>query len=479
MGCVPIKKVSHYDNRKSIQLFTGQFVKSLEKNIHSVYELKEELGSGCYGRVVLGVNKKTKESRAIKIINKPSIQNEKTRQKIMNEVEIQSKLDHPNIIKLFEFYEDQFNLYLVLELCTGGVLLEYFARIGCLTESQTAIYIKQILSALCYLNNMNIVHRDLKLENILIENEKSNCVKIADFGSAIESRNGRKLRSLIGTVSYVAPEVLKKNYDFKCDVWSCGVIMHILLTGSLPFKAENKKTTVNLILKSRFNPNDSSLTEISESAKDLLIKMLDPYPTTRISCEEALLSSWLLKSSLPNIRPSLFKQTAENLKNFKETHKLQKAVIRYISSQVLSSNDKSQFVSIFRSLDTSGAGQLSKKDLLQSFKNLFGFSDSEVAEIMKRADTDGNGFLDYTEFIAAAMDKKKLLSEEKLEAAFRAFDKDNNGKITACELKFALESKFDVEIGAYDILIAEVDSNRDGVIDFSEFKEMMSRLVSD
>lgn len=479
MGCAPIKKSSKNDIRKSILLYPGQFVKPLSKSILSIYDFKEELGVGCYGRVVLGIHKKTKESRAIKIINKISIQNENIRRKIMNEVEIQSKLDHPNITKLYEFYEDQYNLYLVLELCTGGELLDYFSRIGYLTETQTAIYIKQILSALCYLHSMNIVHRDLKLENLLIEKEKMNVLKIADFGSATEIRKREKLATVIGTINYIAPEVIRKKYDEKCDVWSCGVIMFILLTGSLPFRAANKRDTFEVILKSKVDPGDEKLQMVSESAKQLLCRMLDSDSESRITAEGALNSEWIIKSLQPNIRASLLQQTCNNLKSFKETHKFQKAVIRYIASHVLSPSDKLQFVSIFRKLDQSGSGKLTKQDIMKTCKSVFGhnFNDETIDEIMSRVDTDCNGVVDYTEFIAAAMDKSKLLSEEKLEATFRVFDQDSNGKITASELKFMLESKFDVDINAYDELIARVDKNGDGMIDFFEFKEMMNGLM--
>ena len=219
MGCGTIKRTPiAAQQRKSVILFPGQFVKSLEENIFSIYNMKEELGVGSYGRVVLAIHKISREKRAIKMINKLAIHSETLRKRIMTEVEIQRKLDHPNIVKIYEFHEDEFNLYLVMELCSGGELLDSIEKSGCMSESATAVYMKQILSALCYMHSLNIVHRDLKLENMLIEKPGSSQIKIADFGIATELKPGKKLSQMIGTINYIAPEVIDKNYNEKCDL---------------------------------------------------------------------------------------------------------------------------------------------------------------------------------------------------------------------------------------------------------------------
>lgn len=480
MGCGTIKRnVVVAQNRNSVILFPGQFVKSIEESIYSLYDFKEELGVGSYGRVIHAIHKKTREKRAIKIINKLAIQNEETRKKIMTEVEIQRKLDHPNIVRVYEFHEDEFNLYLVMELCNGGELLDSIARIGCLSESQTAVCMKQILSSLCYLHSMDIVHRDLKLENMLIEKPGAINIKLADFGIATELKPGKKLSLMIGTINYIAPEVIKKKYDNKCDLWSCGVIMYILLSGTLPFNGGSKKRTLGLIMKGEYCLSGTNWDMISTEAKTLITNLLDPNPKTRISAKEAFNIPWVSGSRAPNIRGSLLEATANNLKDFRETNKLQRAVIRFISSQLLSQGERNELTFIFKSLDKHGEGKITEQELMLYCKKIFGesFSDEEIHSIMVRADTDKSGFIDYSEFLAAAMDKKKLLSEEKLEAAFKAFDHDNNGKITAQELKYLLESHIKYDITTYSKLIEQVDQNGDGMIDFKEFKDMMISLM--
>jgi calcium-dependent protein kinase len=481
MGCGSLKKYEKpSDKRSSIVLFPGQFVKSIEEDIHHLYEFREELGVGSYGRVVTGIHKKTRERRAIKIINKLAIHSDELRKKIMTEVEIQRKLDHPNIVKVFEFHEDEYNLYLVMELCTGGELLDSISRVNCLSEALTATYMKQILSALVYLHSLNIVHRDLKLENMLIEKPNSQVLKLADFGIATELKPGKFLSMLIGTMNYIAPEVVKRKYNNQCDLWSAGVIMFILLSGTLPFKSSSKKKTLALIAEGKFSLDVGRWELVSNEAKNFLRKLLEVDVKMRYSASNALLDPWLMVAKAPEVRSSLLETTANNLKNFRETHKFQRAVIRYIASQLLSQKDKAEYISIFKSLDKTGTGKLTEEELIPYCKKIFGdsFTDEEIHSIMTRVDTDNSGYIDYSEFIAAAMDKKKLLSEEKLEATFKAFDRDHNGKITAQELKYFLESSIKIDISAYYRLIQQVDKNGDGEIDFQEFKEMMRALVS-
>ena len=172
--------------------------------------------------------------------------------------------------------------------------------------------------------------------------------------------------------------------------------------------------------------------------------------------------------------------TANNLTNFRETNKLQRAVIRFIASQLLSQGEKDELAVIFKSLDKSGAGKITEQELVTYCRKVFGnaFSDDEIHTIMCRVDTDNSGYIDYSEFLAAAIDRKKLLSASRLEAAFQAFDRDNNGKITALDLKQLLEADVKLDIIAYSNLIKQVDQNGDGMIDFKEFSDMMMMLTS-
>ena len=461
-------------------LFPGQFVQGLPESIYNYYEIKENLGSGSYGTVVLAVHKSSREQRAIKIINKYKLRNEEQKRKVVSEVEILRKLDHPHIVKVYEFYEDEFNLYVVMELCSGGELLDSIINNGCLNESDSALYMSQILSAVYYMHSLRIVHRDLKLENMLLENKSSKNIKIADFGTATEFFPGKSLNHMIGTISYIAPEVFKKNYTEKCDMWSCGVIMYILLTGKLPFASKSKKNTIELIIQGKYTVESQEWRKLSELSKTFVKRMLEINPSKRIGAEEALKCEWVQShQSKPVVNSNLLIEASNNLKTFGETTKLQRAVIRFIATQLVSQPERNELANLFKSLDVSGDGKINEKELSQHCKRIFGdsFTEEEIHSIMTRVDTDRSGYIDYSEFIAAAMDRKKLLSLERLETAFQAFDKDNNGKISAEELKLMLDSNVKFDLNAYSKLIAEVDQNGDEMVDFKEFKDMMLSLV--
>jgi len=182
MGCGSIQKRGDNQKRESVVLFPGQFVKNLPDSIYSYYQMRETLGSGAFGTVVSAVHKASRELRAIKIISKIKLHSEESKNKVINEVLILKKLDHPHIIKVFEFSEDEFNLYVVMELCRGGELLDTVVKKRCVSENDSALFMKQILSAVFYMHSKGIVHRDLKLENMLLDSNVSKNIKIVDFG---------------------------------------------------------------------------------------------------------------------------------------------------------------------------------------------------------------------------------------------------------------------------------------------------------
>lgn len=155
------------------------------------------------------------------------------------EMSILKNLDHPNILKLFEVFEDQQKYQLVTEYCFGGELFDEILKIGCFSEKNAATIIEQVLLAVSYCHQIGVVHRDLKPENILIDKEQNNILKVIDFGTAvIYNKNTDLLEGVKGTSYYIAPEVLQSKYDERCDVWSIGVMLYILLSGYPPFDGE-------------------------------------------------------------------------------------------------------------------------------------------------------------------------------------------------------------------------------------------------
>lgn len=201
------------------------------------------IGSGSFGRIYRVLNIQTKEHKALKKLSKSKISNI---EKYKEEINILKKMDHPNIIKLHEVYEDKRSLYLITEECTGGTLFERIFNTTCrnkktLSEKKIATLFKQLIEALFYCHALGICHRDIKPENLLFLNKDDNSpLKLIDFGLGVLINKEAKLHFKAGSPHYVAPEVLEGEYDEKCDIWSAGVILYNLASGLQPFDGKTE-----------------------------------------------------------------------------------------------------------------------------------------------------------------------------------------------------------------------------------------------
>lgn len=222
------------------------FIQYKKGLIEKDYTIGEVVGSGAFASVRKVKSKTNGQIRALKIIKKQKNQNSA---RMYLEVEILKKLIHPNIMQIFEFYEDKKNFYIITEFCEGGELFDKIIEKGSFSENEAAWIMKQLLSAVNYIHSNNIVHRDLKPENILLDTKKDNIIKIIDWGTARFFDRNKKMNRINGTPYYIAPEVLAEKYDEKCDIWSCGVIMYIMLCGYPPFNAESDDLILEKIKK--------------------------------------------------------------------------------------------------------------------------------------------------------------------------------------------------------------------------------------
>lgn len=212
-----------------------------EDDIRKDYQINEVIGSGAFGEVRKCMSKKTAKIRAVKIIKRENMT--KTEQKqLETEINVLKQMDHPNIVKLFEAYKDKKRYFIVTELCSGGELFDQIIKRPYYSERDAAVVMRQIFSAVAYCHGQNIVHRDLKPENLLLESAGgSSIIKVIDFGTSQSFSPDMKMKQRFGTPYYIAPEVLKGSYDAKCDMWSCGVILYILISGKPPFDGTNDK----------------------------------------------------------------------------------------------------------------------------------------------------------------------------------------------------------------------------------------------
>lgn len=480
MGCSisPVHKkvartgtVPKISSIREIKVQPGLFVIENYNRFNEIYKVGPVVGTGSHSEVRICHHRDTNEKRAVKIFKKFS---EKRQTGYRSEVVLLKTMDHPNIVKVFEYFEDSHRFYVVMEYCSGGELLDEIIKQNNLSEISTAKIMHQLFSVLFYLHSQNVAHRDLKPENIMLEEgEIMLNIKLIDFGSAIQA-NGY-IKGMVGSPYFSAPEMSSGHYSKKCDIWSAGIIMCILLSGQPPYKLTNKSEIKYYTELENFGFPEDIWAKLSAEAKNLL-KRIFCAESERISAEECLAHRWIIeKSQRPICNEVILKSVLTRLSNFQSFHKLREAVYTFIITQFISLKETRVLREVFRSIDANGDGKLSLSELADQYSLTMGSEDAkkEAEKIMKEVDSDNNGFIDYTEFLKVNLDTRKVLSSENLKLAFRLFDKDSSGAISAAELRNVLEGDMQSDDAVWQEFIHMVDQNSDGEIDLQEFQDMV------
>lgn len=340
---------------------------------------------------------------------------------------------------------------------------------------------RQLLSAVAYCHSKNVVHRDLKPENLLLDSEdKEATLKVIDFGTSHIFDSEHKMYGSIGTPLYIAPEVLSGYYAEKCDIWSCGVILYVLLSGAHPFQGLTRNELFLKIQQGAYKLSGPSWQGVSAEAKDLIRKMLVVDPERRYSAAEALGHQWMQSGREDTVTSEETRELLNSLSQYNAQYKLQQASLTFIVSQLVTNKEKEQLQKVFIALDSDKDGKVSREDLVRGFRSYFGDTypaEDQISAIMAQTDIDNSGYIDLTEFVIATIDKKVLLSKERLMAAFNLFDQDGNGSISADEVRCVLGNGAGIGREQWDAVIREVDEDGDGEISLDEFMTMMKKLV--
>jgi len=263
------------------------------------YKLGKELGKGGFSIVYKCTYNLDGKAYAVTVIDKEALKEDI--KLLQREVEIMKKVDHPNILKLHEIYEDESRVFIVMELVSGSELFDRIVEKGYYNERYSKNIIKQILSAVSYLHQQGIAHRDLKPENLLCSGDgEEEIVKIADFGLSKIFSGEEELMTSCGTPGYVAPEVLLcESYDKAVDMWGIGIITYVLLAGYPPFYADDDTAMFERIMNCDYDFDDECWDDVTEIAKDFIRKLLVKDPDQRLNAEEAIQHPWL-NSDSPN-----------------------------------------------------------------------------------------------------------------------------------------------------------------------------------
>jgi len=406
------------------------------RDIGNRYEiLGEPVARGGFADVFKVRDKFSQEIRAAKRVPKDQISDNSL---LRRELEMLLTLDHPNVVRLYEWFETKDSIWLIQEMCTGGELL---SLVGQCTSRQALTVIRQILLGLAYLHDRGIIHRDVKLENCLFQSsDKDSVVKIIDFGLAgvvrqtvtpmepVHSRTQTPLAHTgkAGTAIYLAPELMnvpsKKapKYTTKCDMWSLGIAAYILLTAEHPFW-DKRTAFLDSTMLDRIKSGAPDVSGIlPETARDLVLKLLQTDVDARITAHEALMHPCMRASAF--LGSDLHLRLMTNLRSYKQFRPIQRVVLT-----VLAYHSKDATLrEVFSLLDTDMNGVLSKKEIITGMNRLGILLPSDFDSILNSIDSDGSGEIDFTEFVAAGMSAEQVLSEPLTDSAFSWFCSDTS-----------------------------------------------------
>lgn len=284
------KKPRHFKRVSSVGLKTDSVLLTKTGNLKDFFTLGKKLGQGQFGTTFLCVEKATGKEYACKSIAKRKLLTNEDVEDVRREIQIMHHLaGHPNVISIKGAYEDAVAVHVVMELCAGGELFDRIIQRGHYTERKAAELTRIIVGVVEACHSLGVMHRDLKPENFLfVDKKEESLLKTIDFGLSIFFKPGERFTDVVGSPYYVAPEVLRKRYGAESDVWSAGVIVYILLSGVPPFWAETEQGIFEQVLHGDLDFDSDPWPSISESAKDLVKKMLVRDPRRRLTAHEVL-----------------------------------------------------------------------------------------------------------------------------------------------------------------------------------------------
>ena len=468
------------------------------------YIIIRKIGQGGFGKVYYAKDKIFQKEVAIKkILKDKNNENNVYNLRILNEINILKKLCHPSIIKIYEVFNQTDEYYIVNEYCKFGDLVGQLKN-G-LDEMQISNILFQILSGISYLHFHGIIHRDLKLENILVSNilmvnikgkiSQYYHLKIIDFGTA-KLKTKQNEKTIIGTTYYMAPEVINQNYNNKCDLWSIGVILYILMTGDIPFQGENEEKIINSILKGKYNTKNERLKKYPKSLQSLLRHLLDINLQTRYSADQALKCDFFKRYDpiLPYkilIKTEDLEKYFNNLINYQLTSKIEQIFIAIICHFAVFFKEENNILIIFRYFNKEMNGLLTKKELYDGLIEYYKMKGEDtgdfskydflvygdtIEEIFTVLDTDNSGYIEYEEFIRGCVDRNLLTKEKYVKEFYDNIDKEGKNEITLQQIREAI---FDITSNSKNVvedIILDIQNTfgikEEDTINFEKFIEI-------
>ena len=514
MGCIKSKEVIHSDSisqqnlepdppvqhfikdavkQKSISDNNSSYAEQLNnenpKNkvtkvelfrIEDSYKIVNKIGKG--NNVFKVKNIKTNEIKVMKIIKRNTIDDDKN---FIKEIKTLTQLENANINTLIEYFIDENNYYLISDYVPNGELSVYLSQCKCLNEQQAQYIMSQLLNAVNYIHNNSIIHSDITLDHILIEKISDNkdklpMIKLIDVGIANFLSNNNTTYS-----PFISPEVIDNKYSYKCDIWSCGVIMYMLLKGEAPFKGSTREEVYSKIRKEEIDFDN--IGGLSRYAKDLLSKMLERDPEKRFAAKECLKHKWMKLFNERKSENNNANSTQVSSKSIKEVsssnaiEKLQSSIINYINHYVSYNSEEEKLNKIFKQSDKKGKGMISLEESEHLFNVFFMeksnvqnfFQKNKIMKILENEKQIKKGFISNDIFIKIAMEQVEKLNEANLNNAFDKFHISKDAMLTKEEIQRVLSKK---EFMYKKELIQQINSQND-YITYDLFKNIIDSLL--
>lgn len=468
MGCgsiIPSRISLNSSNSDLARRSTCSYNEYMSKN----HIIIKQIGVGSFAKVYLAKQRKTNHFRALKVVDKERLKtNQGGENRKYLEGEIMKDLDHPNIVKCFEVFENDENYFISQEYISGCNLRQYLKRHeGPLPEEIIATIMKQLLLALAHLHDKGIVHRDVKPDNIFISTEKKFHLKLGDFGCALHKSNINS-STVAGTLTYMSPETFLSDIDEKVDIWSCGVVLYVLLTRYSPYKPMER---IEFIKKLTTNPISSKRPELLNCPNEILEfldKLLQINPSKRYSAKQALNDKWLIKMQKKHRLSQILIDQVINVSN---KSMIQKGFVMFYNKMFGETHEFKEINKLFAMIDTNNNGVIEKKEFAKYLKEVV--SKEKASQITQKlfdnCDLNMDKVINYSEFLCTFGKFECKLNRENIEKVFRAIDCEERGFVSYEQIE-----------GAFGVVVRKKGKGKkvegkDQKIGFEEFIELVMK----
>ena len=469
MGCCNTLKTDETDKHEKLK---NRISQTKNTDVRKNYEFISMLGNGAYGKVRLYRDRNYKELLfAIKTLKKEGIPQYQFNL-LKSEVNILSNLDHPNIVKYFGVFEDDYYVHIVMEYLKGYDLYKIISlkKYTGFDEKDMCEIIQQLLKALSFIHSQNIIHRDIKPENILFANKRNySTLKLIDFGLATYSKKDTKS---VGTPYYMSPEIIDGHSVPQSDIWSVGIIVYLMLTGKYAFQAKEGENLYEKIKNNEIDMEPLNESECSEEAKDFIVKCLKKNYQERMTTSQCLEHAWITKFCIKKNSNLLNSETVDTLLGFANKNALQKEIYYFIA-KISTKNDLNKLKQFFNQLDVDNSGTLTIEEVENAFREIdIGITEDELKQIWEGLDFHKDGQVNYSEFLAAMVSSYNFQKEEKLWSVFNLFKEGNKNKnYITYESMYNAAKALNLNINESEIKKCFEKYNEE--IDFEKFKKLI------